>query len=161
MKDIFSELKKKNWSEQEIQQAIRILQQARLKQNPALQKAGKTVYWLFLLVAIIGNFLISISLIPMMLLFSTFALYSIIIIIAFVFGVVFHLILKDIPSKYFPRGFIITLVAIINIALIAQSMYSFAAENNIFFVSHSPMIAGAVYAVMFTIPFFSKMPQNL
>ena len=116
-------LEKKGWSKEEIDKTLRILEKAEEDKRPALAMLDKLVYWIALLLAIGGNLIISVVLIPLLLTIqSAAALYFIIFILAIAFGLLFSLLLGDVGSinrqRLVVAGVFIPVVAIINIFIV-------------------------------------------
>ncbi len=91
-------LREKGWSDQEIAKALNIIYSPEKKEKHLIftQFSSPLIYWSLLVVAIIGNFIASVVLIPIMFFFSETQLYAVIFILAISFGAFFNLLLKDI-----------------------------------------------------------------
>mgnify|MGYP001612389614 FL=1 len=71
---IDSHLVKKGWATSEAERALHILSESPAHKTPALRRIDATAYWIVLIVAILGNFLISIVLIPFLLIMDSLTL---------------------------------------------------------------------------------------
>ena len=73
----------KDWKKSDINKTVKILDKA--KKHPKIKILDKSVYWFSLLLAIIINFIISLSLIPILLALKNFQLYLVVITIGISF----------------------------------------------------------------------------
>jgi uncharacterized membrane protein len=152
-------LKKKGWTEDDIKKAEDIIAQRRLHdKSRSFRHTNTLLYWSAFILIIIGNFVISIALIPFLLVMNQTTLDIIIIIIGFSFGLFYNLILKDIEyiSKvhHMITGFGIPVIALLNFFIMTKIAN---ALNNIMKVSiarEDPFTIAAIYAVAFILPYF-------
>ena len=154
MRDIKNKLIEKGWSKRDINTNLKILEKA--KKHPKIQILDKAVYWISLIVAIIGNIIISISLIPFLLTLRNFQLYLIIITMGIAFGLLFELLIRTIEhletKHHLFLSIIIPIIAVINI--IAIVLFSNRLEEAINIQNlHNPVLIGVVYAVAFMLPY--------
>src|SRR3989338_11260074 len=91
MSTLQQRLKQKGWSDAEVARVSNVFG----RKEP---KKGKFVYWFSLVVAIAGNGILSVVLVPFLLALKGFFLYAIIILIGIAFGSLFNLLLKDIET---------------------------------------------------------------
>lgn len=118
---------------------------------------NRVVYWTALLVALIGNLIISAALIPFLIVLKSFQLYIIIAILALSFGMLFNLLLKDIENvdkkHHIIAGIFIPGLAILNIFIITSLanhlIEVFKIANN----PQNPYYISLVYIIAFLIPF--------
>jgi len=152
-------LKKKGWSEEDIKQAESIIYKRRLHdKSKSIDQSNKVLYWSAFVLIIIGNFIISVALIPFLLVLNRGSLDLIIIAIGFSFGLFFNLILRDIEYisniNHLITGFGIPLIALLNF-YVMTSMAN--ALNNVFQFSQireNPFSVAAVYTIAFILPYF-------
>ena len=80
-------LKEKGWSDEEVANALNIIYSPEKQEKHATftQFSSPLVYWSLLVVAIIGNFIASVVLIPIMLFLTKLQLYIVIFILAISF----------------------------------------------------------------------------
>lgn len=149
-------LKKKGWTKKEIDKTLKIINRAKENKHPAIKFLDKTVYWIALVVAIIGNFIISIALIPFLLALKPFQLYLTIITIGIAIGLLFELLIRSIThleaEHHLFFGFYIPIIAIINvfiITIIANNLEDVLMIENV----HNPLVVSVVYGVAFIIPY--------
>lgn len=156
MRDIKKRLEQKGWSKKDINKTVRIIEQAKANKHPKIKILDKSVYWISLIAAIIGNSVISFSLIPFLLAMESFQLYIIIITIGVSFGLLFELLIRTIEhleaKHHIFLGIIIPLIAIINVIIIVT--ISNALEKIINIENpHNPLLAGIAYAIAFMLPY--------
>ena len=61
MEDIKKYLSEKGWKKSDINKTLRIIEHAKKNKHPQIKVLDKLVYWFSLLIAILGNLLISVS----------------------------------------------------------------------------------------------------
>ena len=156
MEELKDRLVEKTWDKDDIEKTIRIVKEARERKHPAIKFLDKTVYWTALIVAIIGNFIISISLVPSLMALKSFQLFLVIVVLGVSFGLLFELLVRSIEHletrHHVFLGILIPITAIINffiITLMANSLEEVLKINN----PHNPYVVGVVYAAAFIFPF--------
>lgn len=160
MNDLKEKLKQKGWTDYDIQKAVAIIENAKNKKSKKIIFLDSFAYWLALLIALIGNFVISIILIPFLLTMSGIKLYSIIIIIGFAFGAFFDILIRDIEKirdqKVIIAGVFLPLLALINISLMVK--FSNYLQQRLILQSNanSPLLIGLVYVCAFILPYVIK-----
>ena len=157
MQNIKKSLAEKGWSKKDISRAVKIIEKAKENKHPKIKILDKSVYWISLLLAILGNFIISVSLIPVLLVLKNFQLYAVIITMGVSFGLLFELLIRTIELKTHHHIFLsilMPLVALINIMIIGvisnnlEKIISLQNQQNPFFV-------GIAYALSFMLPYFA------
>ena len=119
--------------------------------------AHPILYWVGLVVAIIGNLLIAVTLVPFLMILNSIQLYIILGIVGFVFGGMFNVILKDIEhvdqSHHIVAGMFIPAIALITIYLMVSVSNRFnEIINNP--NPHSAVVLSIIYLVCFSAPYF-------
>ena len=94
----YDDLLEKGFSKKEALKTIKIIQKAKEKKSPKIKFLDAVIYWFLLIVAIIGNIVISIILIPFLLAFKKIPLYFTIVILAAMFGFLFDQLIRDIEN---------------------------------------------------------------
>jgi len=150
-------LEKKGWSKEEIDKTLRILEKAEENKRPALLMLDKLVYWIALMLAVGGNFVISVVLTPLLLTIkSAVALYFIIFILAVAFGLLFGLLIGDIGTLNKQRmvvaGIFIPVIAIINIFVVVY-IANFISQRFEEFTLHNPYAVSVIYVISFSLPY--------
>jgi hypothetical protein len=155
--DLRERLKEKGWTDEDINKAIKIIESAKEKKPQNIKIIDSIVYWVVLIVTIVGNLILSIILVPFLLTLSHIQLYIIIGTIAATFGFLFDLLIRDIENleqkHYIIAGVFIPSIAIIDVYFMvrfANYLTSIMKLNNI---QHNPLIVGLVYTVAFIMPY--------
>ena len=149
-------LKKRGWTKREIDKTLKIVREAKKNKHPAIKFLDKTVYWVALILAIIGNFIISIVLIPLLLTLNHFQLYLVVVTIGIAFGLLFELLIRSIThlktKHHLFFGFLIPVIVIINVFVITNIANNL---EEVFMIKnvHNPLIVSIVYAFAFIIPY--------
>jgi len=155
MKDIKDKLIEKGWKKSDINKTLRIIEQAKKDKHPQIKVLDKFVYWFSLLIAIIGNLLISISLIPVLLALKDAQLYLVIITLGLSFGLLFELLIRSIENlktkHHLFLGIIVPILTLINFIIVSNNMKKLIGLEN----PQSPVIIGSVYAIAFILPYIS------
>lgn len=157
MQDIKKRLIEKGWKKEDINKTLRIIEQAKANKHPKIKILDKAVYWISLFIAVIGNFIISISLIPFLLALRSFQLYAVVITIGISFGLLFELLIRTIELQakhHIFLSIIIPVIAVVNIFVIVLFSNSFMQSINIQ-NPQNPLFVGAVYAIFFMIPYIA------
>lgn len=129
-----------------------------MKKKESVKKImSKIVYWLALLVTIIGNLIISAALIPFLIVMKDVQLYLIIIILGIAFGLLFDLLLRDIENIDFKHHVIAAIfipgMAIVNLFIITNLANRLIEVLEVANVKHNPIMISIVYIIAFMIPY--------
>ncbi len=153
--DLSERLKTKGWTDKEIKKVRRVLNEA---QSKRLEKAiffENLIFWFVLIIAIFGNLIVSIALIPFLLELDSLLLYSVITLLALAFGSLFDLLIRDIEAigrkHIVVTGILIPSLAIINIFYVTQFANFFSDKWNLG-ISHNPWIIAILYVGAFSLP---------
>ena len=160
----YSDLKEKGWSKEDIYKTIKIIDKAKEKKPKKVRILDQLVYWFVLMISIFGNLVISIALVPFLLVLKSIALYSIIAILAFVFGVLFDFLIKEVESleakHYIVASIFIPALALINVFYLTGFANYVSAAMNLQ-NQHSPLIVSVVYVFFFVLPYLiSKLKKK-
>ncbi len=156
-----SKLKKKdNERKEEIEHKVKLIQEERKKlkeRKKTIIFLDKIVYWVALFIAIIGNMLIAISIIPFLLTLSKILLYVVIAIMGLAFGLFFEIVVRDL-EKLEKKKHIIISILIPSIAVISFFVITIVANNlktllGIKIIAHEPLLVGITYAIAFILPY--------
>jgi len=160
MNEFTNRLKEKGWTDNDIQKAVSIIDNGRIKKPKKIVFLDSIIYWIVLFVALIGNFIISIILIPFMLTMQGMSLYSIIFIIGFAFGAFFDLLVRDIEKlqqkDIIIAGIFLPLLAIINVSFMVKFSNFLQATIGLNNVMHNPLIISIFYVIGFILPYIIK-----
>ncbi len=152
------ELLQKGWTEKEIREAEASLERAE-KQDVHF---SKIVFWSALIVIIFGNVVLSLILIPFLIVFNQYILYSITILLAGALGFLYNLLIMDIGhlqrKHHVLASIIIPVLAITNMVIVVFVSNNFIKELTLTNPTHNPLIVGIVFAVAFILPYvFSRL----
>ncbi len=120
------------------------------------KKMNPLLYWMSLVVAIIGNIFVSILFIPFLLFLKGFPLYTIIIILGVVFGMLFNLLVKDIEyidyRHHVVSGIFIPAIAAVDFYYIVK--VSNTIGSKLTNAPHQdPIMISVVYVLAFVAPY--------
>jgi len=156
-KTLREKLIERGWKEEEIEHALSIIKPSEAKTVSTKPSANPLLYWLTLIISIIGNFLISVAIIPFLIVLSDIQLYVVITLIAVCFGAMFNFLINTMehldPSHHVIAGVFIPAIAAITIFV----MVNVANRLSKFFQSpiiHNPVWVAIVYVVAFSAPYF-------
>jgi len=153
----YHNLLKKGFSRNEAQKTVEILDKATELKSSKIKFLDATIYWVLLIVAIIGNLVISIILVPFLLAFKTIPLYFTIIVLAALFGFLFDQLIRDIEHLEHKHHIIawifIPVLAIIN-TYYMTSFANYVTETlELPLASHSPLMISITYVIAFILPY--------
>lgn len=154
--DQLQALREKHWQPHQIARATSILQSAGEMKTDAVKLLDSVIYWGALLVAILGNFVLSIVVIPILLAFDDLSLVLAIAVIAAAFGVLMDVVLREIEhlrhrTIIIPELFIPAL-ALINVYIITTLTNSAAVIAGL--QTHNPWVVSVMYVCGFSLPHF-------
>ncbi|MBW2981654.1 hypothetical protein KY343_02125 [Candidatus Woesearchaeota archaeon] len=151
-------LKEKGWSEEDIRKTEEIIERRRREdKSRTFISMNRVLYWSAIVVIVLGNFIISIFLIPFLLVLKKLSLDIIIVTIAFAFGLLFNLLITDIEhveKKHHLFALImIPLIALINFVIMVNVANSLGKAMNLSFVRENPYFISLLYIVAFILPY--------
>lgn len=165
MEQLKEAVSKKPWSPEEKARVLKIIEEGRHKKSKRTVFADEFVYWIFLFIAIIGNFILSVILVPFMLILTGFYLFAVLFVIALAFGMIINSILKEL-QKIETRPHVIPIVLIMVLALI--NVYIIATFTNKLEIllqlttpAHNPLLISTTYAIAFMIPYLYSEYRSL
>ena len=157
MDDLKEAIAQKPWTPEEKKRVIGIIERGRAKKSKGVHMMDELAYWTFLFIAVIGNFILSVVLVPFMLILTGFYLFAVLFVIAFAFGMLINVILKEIgkieTKKHIIPILFIVAVALINIYIIARFTNKLEFLLQVATPEHSPILISATYVVAFTLPY--------
>lgn len=151
-------MREKGWSDEEIKHALEIMYSEEKRGKTIIYKRemNPLLYWLSLIIAIVGNFFISIILIPFLLVLSSFQLYFVIAILALTFGTIFNFLLNTIEHiepthhiiawAFIPAIAVITVFVMVNVA--NKLSYVFQSP-----IHQNPVLVSIIYVIAFILPY--------
>jgi len=150
-------LLRKGWARQEARRTSYILATAHEAKTPILKFFDSLVYWTALGIAILGNFVLSIVLIPFLLILSGLSLYFALLLIGLAFGALLDFLLRiierigrqDIIAEIF-----IPAIALINVYIMTNLANVLALKIQLPLGVHNPLLVSVTYVIAFTLPHF-------
>ena len=153
----YTDLLRKGFGKQEAQETMEIIRNAEENKSYKVRFLDSTIYWVLLVVAIIGNLIISIILIPFLLAFRKIPLYFTIIVLAGMFGFLFDQLIKDIEnleSKHHILAWVfIPAFAIINTYYMTSFTNHLTQTLKLPVTTYSPIFISVIYVIAFIIPY--------
>lgn len=161
MHDIKKRLIEEGWGKKEIDKTIKIIEKARANKHPKIKALDKVVVWLSFIIAVLGNFIVSVSMIPFLALLDRPMLYFIVVVVGLAFGLLIELLIRSIwhfESKHHILFLtIVPLIAAINFALINTVSNNLSKIFGIQSVqiTQNLIIVGILYAIAFALPYLA------
>ncbi|NQV08764.1 hypothetical protein HQ529_02845 [Candidatus Woesearchaeota archaeon] len=153
MKERVKSMKKKGWSEKEIDKTLSML--AKNRSSEYERTSNRIIYWTVLLVLTISNFLVAVLLIPFLLVISTVKFYLLIITLGLIFGLLFDLLVRDIEhlktKHHVFAAVFIPIIAVVNLFMMITIANRLADFLNIG-ITESPVFASFIYVLVFILP---------
>lgn len=157
-KTLKEKLKERGWAEEDIARATEILEEGKKTEKTIMfgRHLNPVIYWMVLLVAIIGNLILAVAMIPFLLVIGTIQLYFFIALMGFIFGLLFDLLLRTLEhleaKHHIIAGAFIPALALINVYVmvnIANSLSQVIQSN----IHQNPLLVGIVYVIAFISPY--------
>lgn len=157
-KSLRHRLLEKGWTEEEIERTHQILfSDEKIEKHAHYRKASHPIiYWVGLFVAIIGNFILTVALVPFLMILNSAQIYVIMGVVGVVFGYLFHHIIKDIEhideKHHLAAGIFTPLLALVIVFFMTTVSNRFnELINNP--NPHNPWILSIIYLVCFGAPY--------
>lgn len=155
----YNTLLSRGFSKKEAQRTVDIMQKAEENKSLKIKFLDSFVYWALLVVAIIGNIIISILLIPFLLAFKKVPLYFTIFILAAMFGYLFDQLIRGIETIENKHQIIawvfIPALAVIDTHYMASFANHLTKALNLPVPFHSPLIISIIYVTAFILPYIA------
>ena len=155
--EIKKAIEEKPWAPEEKARVLDIIERGRRQKPRRVRIADELAYWMFLLLAIVGNFVLSVILVPFMLILSGFYLFGLLFLLGFAFGLLINVILKEIQKIEVKQHVIpillIVALALINIYIIARFTNKLELLLQLPTPAHNPLLVSATYVIAFTLPY--------
>jgi hypothetical protein len=165
MKDYSQALAGKGWGRAEIKRASDVLAHAEMAKSPSMQVLEQAAFWVALLTAIIGNFILSVVLVPFLLLLSGIGLYLAIFVIGVAFGTLFNVLIGYIENlgegQHIIAGAFIPALALINIYIITHFSNKLEILLQLTTPPHSPLAVSVTYVIAFVLPYLTQHFQHV
>ena len=146
-------LSKKGWKQEEITKAESIL----YRKDHRSIKFSKTVFWISIIVIILGNLIVSFSLILFLIFLNSWILLGVTALIAWIVGMFYNHLIHDVDhlekKHHLIPSIIIPVIAMINVVfvvILANQFISLPKVNNI---QHNPVLIATIYSLSFIAPY--------
>lgn len=151
-------LRRKGWSEEEINHAIAMLEKGEDDKSPIIQFLDKAVYWFALIFAIVGNFVLAVVLVPFLLTSQNLWIYLVVIIFGVFFGLLYRNLLYDIEQvsgkQVIVGSLFLPSIALIAMYIMARLGYELALFIGLPTPVETPIAVSIVYVLGFILPYF-------
>jgi len=152
------QLKRKGWSDEDINRAHEIINERHtLDKSRSTEFSNRFVYWSVIILIIIGNFLVSLVLVPVLLVTNKIALDIVIAVLGLTFGLLFNFLITNIEHierrHHIMAALVIPLLALVNISLMVGIAEAINSVFKFGVVRETPAIAGAIYVIAFILPY--------
>lgn len=147
------ELRLKGWSEEEIAQTERVLERAEARKHPAIAVLDQVVYWLLLLVVIVGMAAFAIQVIPLILILDATTLAFILILMGISLGTLFTVVVQDIHwMSRAHHGFTLILLPVAAIAVFFLVL-RYAGRTATTMAQHNITVVAVIFAAALLVPY--------
>lgn len=157
MDSLRDRLSKKGWSEKEISKAMIILDSAQEKKSAKTKFLDELLVWVSLFVAVAGNFILSVVIVPFLIIMSGVSLYAAIFCFGAAFGMLFTIILRNMErleaKMHVIAGLFIPVIGLINMYIIARMSNKLIAILQLKTVEHDAVLVSMVYIFAFILPY--------
>ncbi len=159
MEKLKENLKRKGWSDAEIEKTINMIHHSATHPHYIQQKSSfnRLLYWMSLLLLAICNFIISIFLVPFIILFPSKFIYLILVPLALIFGYMFATIINSIEHleirHHITAMILLPIITIINFFIIVQ-ISDFLSGYLKINIRHDPIMIALIYSAFLIIPYF-------
>lgn len=145
------------WSSELAAKTEAILQRAEERKPRWIRIVDRALYWTLMFLAIIGNFVVSVALVPVLVAIEGWPLYFLLFFIGASFGWLFSFMLM-IMEKWQPKQHIIASIFIPSIALINVGIMAVLSNDLIQLMkvgtsTHNPMLVGGGYVLGYVLPY--------
>ncbi len=146
----------KEWSSDFAARTEQILNSAQKAKSRWMRFIDSSLYWILLFIAIIGNFIISVVLVPFLLTFKGAPLYFTLFFVGITFGWMFSFILHNLEQlknkQHIVASVFIPALALINVGIFAILSNKLIILLKLSTPPHSPFLIGAAYVFGYVIP---------
>jgi hypothetical protein len=150
-------LLEKGWPKEAALKTARILAKAEEAKPDGIRTLDKVVHWVALLIIVLGTFVVSILLVPLLLVASGPALAGLLVGVGVGFGLLFEVVVSKLERlEHRPpivAGLFIPVLALINVYVITSLTNRLAALAKLESGIHDPILVSIVYVAAFSLPF--------
>ena len=151
----------KKWTPGEVDKAVKIIRNAESKKSNVVKILDKSVYWIVLLIVVLGNVAVSVMLIPVLLVLRSFMLYFVIAVLGVSFGLLFEILIRDIENlekrHHFIISSVIPITALVSMGVITTITNKLEITLKLNNDQHSLLLVGGVYAIAFMLPYIYNL----
>jgi hypothetical protein len=153
----YHDLLHKGYSKQEAKRTLEIIEEGKRRKSVKVQFLDAVIYYILLLVAIVGNMVLSIILVPFLLAFRKIPLHFTIFILAAMFGFLFDQLIRDIEHLEKRHEIIawmfIPSLAVINVYYMTSFTNHLTQTLNLPVALNSPLLVSINYVAAFIFPY--------
>ena len=146
----------KEWSADLAAKTAHILRRAEQRKPVWIKRVDNALYWVLLFVAIIGNFIVSVVLVPFLLILEGAGLYFSLFFIGASFGWIFSFILRSMEKlrthQHIMANVFIPCLALINVGIFASLSNRLIVLLKLATPPHNPIFVGAFYVLGYVLP---------
>lgn len=146
----------KEWSPDLAAKTEQILRSAEKVKSAGVRFVDSSLYWVLLVLAIVGNFILSVVLVPFLLALKGWPLYFTLFFVGISFGWMFSFILHHIEklqkNQHIIASIFIPALALINVGIFAMLSNKLIILMKLATPPHNPIFIGAVYVLGYVIP---------
>ena len=157
MESLRDKLTKKGWSQREIDKTIKILDSAESKKSEKIKFLDEVLIWISLFVAVVGNFVLSVVIVPFLIIMSGIALYATIFCFGAAFGMLFTIILRNMArfeqKMHILAGLFIPVIGLINVYILARMSNKLISLLQLKTSEHNPLLVSVMYIFAFLLPY--------
>ncbi len=157
MTDLITAAGTKGWTSADVKKTRDILAHAEEAKSTSMRFLEQTSFWVALLIAIIGNFVISVVMVPFLLLLQGVTLYLAVFVIGVTFGTLINVVVGYIEKlkagQHIIAGAFIPALALINVYIITHFSNNLEILLQLKTPPHSPLLVSVVYVTSFVIPY--------
>ncbi len=148
-----AELQRKGWTDKEVEHAEKVLERA--ERHDIF--FSKLIFWSAVLVAVIGNLLVSLILIPFLIVLNSVVLYGAVAILAAVIGFVYNFLITDIghleKKHHLWAGILVPLLALVNILIVVGVANALIDDLRVENAPHNIWLVALVFVLAFILPY--------
>lgn len=160
MMDTRTRLKQKGWNDEDIAKAVAIINKSEEKKPNLIRVIDVIAYWGALLLAIFGNLIIAIILVPFLLALKQLPLYITTVILGLTFGFLFEILIRDIEriekKHQIIVGMFIPALAIISVYYMTKFSNHLNQTLRLSTITQNPLTVGIIYTIAFMVPYVSR-----
>ena len=151
-------LREAGWTKQEMNHARRVFKNAEKKTHPHIKLLDQWIYWLLLIVGVLGIVAFSLWVLPVLFFLSTFWLVVVLLLIGWCFGMLFTTAIQDIHWLHHGHhglaALLLPLVSVLSFGIVVSFGERYrVAFPDIITYHHKAWLIGLLFAVGFLAPY--------